>query len=200
MAEKDRNRSISILPEPRTDAAKAARRHFEQQLEGQQRKEQEIAFSILVWGMSPGKNDLIAQKRKDIGNQLLEDGHNAMFSEDLTNLGDDHGLSEKSKEFAQAKIADLIIILVEDSPGALTEASDFCNHPDLASKIYVMAPDAYKAGYAGQGALKELDEGYGGVYWYRQGEIEACNLLTQAGKRVTARRSVAYRHRSGRAN
>ena len=194
MAEKDRDRSI--LPEPRTEAAKAARRHFEQQVEGQQRKEQEIAFSILVWGMSPERDAPIAKKRKDIGHQLIEDGHNAMFSEDLTNLGDDHGLSEKSKEFAQAKAVDLIIILVEDSPGALTEASDFCNHPDLASKIYIMAPEAYKAGYAGQGALKELDEGYGGVYWYRQGEVEACNLLTQARKRVLARRSMAYRHKT----
>ena len=90
----------------------------------------------------------------------------------------------------------MIIILVEDSPGALTEASDFCNHPDLAPKIYVMAPDVYKAGYAGQGTLKELDEGYGGVYWYQQGDVEACHLLTQALKRVTARRSMAYRHKT----
>ncbi len=198
MAEKDRNRSI--LPEPRTEAAKAARRHFEQQFEGQQRKEQEIAFSILVRGMSPDRDAPIAKKRKDIGSQLIEDGHNAMFSEDLTNLGDDRGLSEKSKEFAQAKAADLIIILVEDSPGALTEASDFCNHPDLAPKIYVMAPIAYKTGYAGRGVLQELDEGYGGVHWYRQEDVEACNVLTQACKRVRARRSMAYRHQSGRAN
>ena len=37
----------------------------------------------------------------------------------------------------------------------------------------------------------KLDEGYGGVYWYQQGDVEACHLLTQASKRVKARR-MAY--------
>ena len=189
-----------ILSEPKTEAAKQARKNFERQLNEQQQKERQIAFSILVWGMSPEKNDPIAKKRKDIGEQLLDDGHNAMFSEDLTNLSNDRDRSEKSNEFAQAKAADLVIILVENSPGALAEACDFCNHPDLAPKIYVMAPDSYKTGYAGQGSLQELDEGYGGVYWYQEGEVEACHLLTQASKRVKARRSMAYRHKTRESN
>ena len=198
MAEKDRNRPV--LPEPKTEAARQARRNFYRGVEEQLKKEEQIAFSILVWGMSPDRDNPIARKRKDIGNQLIDDGHSAMFSEDLTNLGRDLGLSEKSKEFAQAKTADLIIILIEDSYGALAEACDFCNHLDLAQKIYVMAPDSYKDGYAGQGALKDLDAGYGGVYWYKQGDVEACNVLTEACKRVRARRSMTYRHQSGKAN
>ncbi|MYB69514.1 MAG: hypothetical protein F4X75_13565 [Gemmatimonadetes bacterium] len=189
-----------ILPEPKTEAAKQARKNFERQLKEQERQEQQIAFSILIWGMSPEKNDPIVKKRKDIGTQLLEDGHNAMFSEDLTNLSNDRDRSEKSNEFAQANAADLVIILIEDSPSALAEACDFCNHPDLAPKIYVMAPNSYKTGYAGQGALQELDEGYGGVYWYQEGEVEACHLLTQASKRVKARRSMAYRHKTRESN
>ncbi len=196
----DNESNDPILPEPKTEAAKQARKSFELQLKEQQKKEQQIAFSILVWGMSPEKNDPIAKKREDIGTQLIEDGHNAMFSEDLTNLSNDRDRSEKSNEFAQAKATDLVIILIEDSPGALAEACDFCNHPDLAPKIYVMAPNLYKTGYAGQGALQELDEGYGGVYWYQEGEVEACNLLTQASKRVKARRSMAYRHKTRESN
>jgi len=189
-----------ILPEPKTEAAKQARKNFERQLKEQERQEQQIAFSILIWGMSPEKNDPIVKKRKEIRKQLLEDGHNASFSEDLTNLSNDRDRSEKSNEVAQANAADLVIILIEDSPGALAEACDFCNHPDLAPKIYVMAPNSYKTGYAGQGALQELDEGYGGVYWYQEGEVEACHLLTQASKRVKARRSMAYRHKTRESN
>lgn len=195
MAEKDSNRSIP--PELKTKAAKQALRNFERQVGERQKGELQIAFNILVWGMSPDRDDPIAQKRKDIGTQLLEDGHNAMFSEDLSYLSQDPDLSETSKEFAQAKAADLIIVLVEGSPGALAEVCDFCVRPDLAPKVYVMAPDSYKAGYAGQGALKELDEGYGGVYWYREEEVKACQVLTQACKRVRARRSIAYRHQTG---
>lgn len=198
MAEKDRNRSI--LPEPRTEAAKAARKHFEQQVEEQQRKEQEIAFSILVWGMSPDRDAPIAKKRTDIGNQLLEDGHNAMFSEDLVHLGPDLNLSEASKELAQVWEADLIIVLVEGSPGALAEVCDFCVRPDIAPKVYIMAPHSYRAGYPGKGDLRDLDEGYGVVYWYEPQDVAACNLLTQVRKRVQARRSIAYRHQPGRAN
>lgn len=182
-----------ILPEPKTEAAKQARIIFERQVEEQQNKEQRIAFNILVWGVSPDRDIPMAQKRNDIRNQLIEDGHNAMFSEDLSYLSRDPDLSETSREFAQANAADLIIVLVESSPGALAEVCDFCARPDLAPKVYIMVPNSYKTGYAGQGSLKELDEGYGSVHWYQQEDVEACRILSQACKRVKARRSMAYR-------
>ena len=134
----------------------------------------------------------------DIGNQLIEDGHNAMFSEDLTDLGSGQELSETSKEFAQANAADFIVVLVEDAPGALAEVCDLCVHPDIAPKVYVMAPDSYKCGFAGQGALRELDEGYGSVHWYRQEDVESCEVLGKACARVRARRSVVHRRQSRR--
>ena len=166
MAKNNRNRSM--LSEPKTEAARQAREQFERRIEEQTEKEQGIAFSILVWGASPDRDIPIARKRIDIGNQLIQDGHNAMFSEDLANLGQGLGLSEASREFAQANAADFLIVLIEDSPGALAEVCDFCAHPDIAPKVYVMVPDSYKAGYAGQGALRELDEGYGSIHWYRR--------------------------------
>ena len=198
MAKNNRNRSA--LSGSKTEAARQAQRDFEQRVEEQIDKEQEIAFSILVWGASPDRDIPIARKRIDIGNQLIQDGHNAMFSKDLGNLGRDLGLSETSKEFAQANAADFIIVLIEDSPGALAEVCDLCVHPDIAPKVYVMVPDSYKTGYAGQGALRELDEGYGSVHWYRQEDVESCDVLTKACARVRARRSVVHRHQSRRAN
>jgi hypothetical protein len=189
-----------MLSEPKTEAARQAREQFERRVEEQTEKEQEIAFSILVWGASPDRDIPIARKRIDIGNQLTQDGHNAMFSEDLTNLGQGLGLSEASREFAQANAADFLIVLIEDSPGALAEVCDLCAHPDIAPKVYVMVLDSYKAGYAGQGALRELDEGYGSVHWYRQEDVESCDVLTKACARVQARRSVVHRHQSRRTN
>ena len=192
------NRNRSILSEPKTEAARQARKEFERRVEEHAEKEQGIAFNILVWGASPDRDIPIAKKRIGIGNQLIQDGHNAMFSEDLTNLGQGPGLSEASKEFAQAKAADFIIVLIEDSTGALAEVCDLCVHPDIAPKVYVMAPDSYKDGYAGQGALRELDEGYGSVHWYGQEDVESCDVLTKACARVRARRSVVHRHQSRR--
>jgi len=121
-----------------------------------------------------------------------------MFSEDLTNLGQDLGLSEASKEFAQANAVDFIIVLIEDSSGALAELCDLCVHPDIAPKVYVMAPESYRSGYPGRGALRELDEGYGSVHWYRQEDVESCDVLRKACGRVRARRSVVHRRQSRR--
>ena len=89
MAKNNRNRSM--LSEPKTEAARQARERFERRVEEQTEKEQEIAFNILVWGASPDRDIPIARKRIDIGNQLIQDGHNAMFSEDLANLGQGPG-------------------------------------------------------------------------------------------------------------
>ena len=69
----------------------------------------------------------------------------------------------------------------------MAEVCDFCVRPDVASKVYVMAPESYKEGYAGQGALRELDEDYGSVHWYQDGDIVDCNVLTRACQRVQAR-------------
>lgn len=198
MVERDRNRLG--LSKPRTEPARQARRSFERGVEEQLRKERQIAFSILIWGMSPDSDAPIARKRKEIGNKLIEDGHNAMFSEDLANLGSDLDVSEASKEFAQAREADFIIVLVEGSPGALAEICDFCVRPDIAYKVYIMVPQSYRDGYPGKGDLRDLDEGYGAVHWYEQKDVIACDLLTQACRRVQARRSIAYRHQTGRTN
>lgn len=183
-----------ILPTPKTEAAKQARSSFEHRVEEQLKREERIAFNILVWGMSPNKDVPIASKRKEIRNQLINDGHNAMFSEDLTNLGSGLNLSEASRELAQAREADFIIVLVEESPGALAEVCDFCVRPDIAHKVYIMAPDSYRDSYPGKGDLQDLDKGYGVVYWYKKEEVADCNLLTQACMRVQARRSIAYRN------
>lgn len=198
VAENDRNRAI--LPEPKTEAARQARKKFDRGVEKQLEKEKEIAFNILVWGMSLDSNIPIARKRIDIRNQLIEDGHSAMFSESLANLGSDLALSEASRELAQAREADFIIVLVEGSPGALAEICDFCVRPDIAHKVYIMAPQSYRAGYPGRGDLRDLDEGYGVVHWYEREDVSVCNLLTQACDRVRARRSIAYRHQPGRAD
>ena len=188
------------LSELKTEAAKQARRSFEHRVEEQLKQEEQIAFNILVWGMSPDRDTPITRKRIEIGNQLIEQGHNAMFSEDLTNLCSDLDLSEASRELAQAREADFIIVLVEGSPGSMAEVCDFFIRPDIAYKVYIMAPHSYRDGYPGKGDLRDLDEGYGVIYWYRQQDVASCNLLVQACKRVQARRSIAYRSQPEGAN
>ena len=189
-----------ILPGPKTEAAKQSRRRFECRVEEQLKQEGQIVFDILVWGMSIDRDAPIARKRKEIRNQLIDEDHNVMVSEELTNVGSDFDLSQASRELAQAREADFIIVLIEGSPGALAAVCDFCVRTDIASKVYIMAPHSYRDGYPGKGDLQDLDKGYGVVYWYRQEDVAACNLLKQACMRVQARRSLAYRDQPGRTN
>lgn len=191
-------KDIWKLFRPRTPAAKEALDRFSTNYQRLLDINNSIALSILVWGPSLKSNNRIANKRRDIHSALLERGHNAMFSEEL---GFQDGkeqrevLSLKTLEYAQAMAADLVIILLgkvgEDATGALAEAQDFANHPDLASKLYVLAPKSYKGGYVGRSALLLLEKGYGGVYWYDDPEIESCNVRSEALIRAQARREIS---------
>lgn len=179
------------VPEGLTEAARRERQRFNVACEALLKEVRKLSLSILVWGPNPQSESVIARKRNAIRDELKALGHNAMFSEELTPQV--QGLSEKSKEFAQATVAHLVIILVEGSPGALAETHDFCNHPDIAPKVYVMVPTQYREGYSAKGAIKDLEDAHGGVYWYREDDVRSCNLLTQAVKRAEARRNILYR-------
>ncbi len=184
------------LPIPLTEEAQKEHERFLDELQRQTERVKQIPLTVLIWGPSEDTSNPVAEKRVNIRNHLREIGHNAQFSERLSNEECFKDLSEKSKEFIQAQSSHLIIVLLEGSPGALAESHDFCNHPELAGKFYIMIPDSYKDGYSGKGAIKDLSDGYGGVYWYQEGEIASCKVLNMAAKRVEARRNIMYRHRS----
>jgi hypothetical protein len=187
------------LPIGQTEAARREREQFEVRRRAFVLETRKIALSILVWGPNPNSQiaPLVAKKRTEIRDKLLELGHNAMFSEEISVLPEESYLSEKDRELAQARAAHLIVILVEGAPGAQAEAHDFCDDPELRPKIYVMFPLKYKEGYSARGAIRDLDEGYGGVFWYEERDLEQCNVLTRAIRRAEVRRNDEYCRRRG---
>jgi hypothetical protein len=179
------------LPNGLTEHAKRERKRFEDAYEVLIEEVKKVSLTILVWGPNPESGSEVGQKRKKIRAELIRLGHNALFSEELDiHVG---GISEKSKEFAQARAAHLIIVLVEEAPGALAETHDFCNDPNIAPNVFVMMPSKYRQGYSARGAIKDLQDAYGGVYWYKDGEIGRCTVLRRAVKRAEARRNILYR-------
>lgn len=165
---------------------------YKKQLE---RVKEEVALTIMVWGPGKKSKSPVGPKRWEIYEALKDLGHNAVASEDLSGLTFTAGLSEASKEFAQAKAAHLVLVLIEEAPGALAETHDFASDPELASKFYVFVPTKYKEGYSGKGVIHDLDKGWHGVYWYEDDEVPACNILTEAVEWVETRRQVEYRRR-----
>lgn len=150
-------------------------------------------LSILVWGQNPRAETALARKRKEIQDKLISLGHNAMFSEDISIDGD--GLSDKTKEFAQAQAAHLILILIEGSPGAQGEAHDVCNHPELAPKVHILIPKEYRGGYSAKGPIQDLERMFGNVYWYNAGEIESA--MQKFFEKVERLRFILYRQFGG---
>ena len=78
-----------------------------------------------------------------------------MFSDDLQ-IDPGPGLTERAKEFAMVSPADLIIAVIEDSPGIVAELSDLFSNPEVAPKMFLMIPKAYAEGYSAQGAIASL--------------------------------------------
>jgi hypothetical protein len=173
------------------EAAKEAKRYIDQVL-ALQAAAKKVPLSILVWGQDPTRDTDIARKRSDIRLALENEGHNAMFSENITSRLDP-ALSEKSKEFIEAISADFTVILIEDSPGASAEVHDFCNHPKIAPWCLVAVPNKYRAGYSANGAIKDLEDAHNGVFWYDPADITDCHLLTKVVAKAEALRQMRIR-------
>lgn len=182
-------------PEPLTERARHQYLSFQERYQAQlARARSEVSLSILVWGPSLCVDSVVSRKRIEIRDALRRDGHSAAFSEELE--CSEPYTSLKSVELAQARTADLIIILLESSPGAVAETHDFADRPELVGKCYIFVPVAYRSGYSSRGILKDIEEGYGGVYWYEPDELRACDVLSRALKRAEARRQIEFRART----
>jgi len=182
-------RKKSRIPEGRTEAAKQTKVRFLENYAALSERFKTIALSVLVWGPNPKSVSAVGKKRREIKEELLINGHVAMFSEDQAK--EDPYMSQKTHELIQGQASDVIIVLLEDSPGALGELHDFASYPDLAPKLLVLVPNKYRRGYSAEGILQDL-VGYGRVYWYKPGELESCNVLKTAVQHVEAIRNHRF--------
>jgi hypothetical protein len=178
------------LPPARTPAAEQELARFTAAYERNLRRLDDIALSILVWGPAPDSDTPVGMKRREIRDALVRQGHNAMFSEDLPGMAGP--ASWKSRELAQARAAHLVVILYGDSPGSIAEAHDFCAHHEIAPKVMVIIPRKFRTGYAGRGAIRDLEQAHGGVFWYTERDLSVCNVCRRALVRAQALRSLRF--------
>lgn len=177
------------IPEGLTEAAKLSRARFLEKRARFLKKRESISLNVVVWGKNPKSRSEVARKRKEIKQELLKLGHYAVFSEELAVEG--AYVSQKVDELAQAHAADVIIDLIEDSPGGLGEAHDFGPYRDIAPKFLVLAPTKYQDSYSGMGILRDLT-GYGKVHWYKPADLTACRVLEAAVRHVETIRNHRF--------
>ncbi|MBI5651480.1 MAG: hypothetical protein HZC40_13715 [Chloroflexi bacterium] len=176
------DRTTLSLPIARTPEAERMLSEFKTRYKTRLERMRNTPLHVLVWGPGTKSSSPVRNKRIQIRDDLLRRGHNAMFSEELKDIGDD--LPTKIQELAQIQEAHLVISLLEDAPGALAEAHDFANRQDTASKFFFLIPKKYQGGYSAKGAILILSQLFNCVHWYDEGEIQNCTVLTQALRRV----------------
>lgn len=147
-----------------------------------------IPLRILIWGPGTQSSSPVVQKRIAIRDALVAEGFLAVFSEIWKDSAP--GLSQRTNELTQALGAKLILVLIEDSPGALGEMHDFSSHEDIIKIIYVMSPRRYSDGYSMQGVGAILYR-LGNLHLYEEGDIASCSVLTHALERAYALREIA---------
>jgi hypothetical protein len=174
--------ATSVAKSP--EAKKAFEEEFLPRLKLLREQVRKTPLHVLVWG--PGETGgLLYEKRRQIRDYLVKMGHDANFSEEIpSEVSEEDSLSQKTEEFIQARIADLIIVL-QSSYGSVAEVHDFIDYESIARKLLVFIDEKACDGYSYRGALGELDRRYGNVEKYRYPEdIKECHLLTKVLKRV----------------
>ena len=143
-------------------------------------------LSVVVWCPVPETDGPVASKRRVIRTKLQELGHLLVEPSPLPLQGKVHG------EDAERQIAfehvDLILVLAEDDPGAVEQATQFCQRAEILHKTQVMLPERFES-------LVEADldmaiYGYNSVFWYDNDDLEVSNLVKRSLRCSEARRKA----------
>lgn len=106
-----------------------------------------IPVAVLLWG--PGVNSIdsgLGQLRSDLRSLLRQNGHLALFSEELIV---DNKASVRLQQLIHAQQFDLIISL-PSTPGSIGEVHDFAGDRRVNSKLLVYLNNDYLSGYSNQ--------------------------------------------------
>ena len=145
------------------------------------------SLQILVFGPNPHaanarpaeRDGKLSQKRIDIRDWLVIEGHDAQFPEDIydrTAPGPSRNVMYQ--EMVMMRGCDLIIVIV-DSPGSNVELGAISTHSDLAQKTHAFIDETFVGGLAHESCLllSEL-KGEHSCYCYPV-DIDGCHLKTR---------------------
>lgn len=104
-----------------------------------------IPVSILIWGPSPNSTSNIGKIRKILRDRLRQEGHLAMFSEELCD--ENCNFSTRLQQLLQAEQYDLIISIPE-TPGSIGEIHDFASDVRVNKKILIFLNETFSDGYS----------------------------------------------------
>lgn len=177
------------IPSGYTVAAQAEVARFTSDVQKQVASAESVNLEIQIWRPTPATLSAVDQKRQDIYDQLAALGHAPRFVDKLAPFEQDH--SRRLAQLQAARQAQVIIIVLEDSPAVLADALEFCSDTKIAPSLLICLPKRYEKKFADRQALQVL-EGYRPVFWYSKTDVTACNVLKQALQFANGKRIAKY--------
>lgn len=111
-----------------------------------------LPVGVLVWGPGVTSSHPLAAVRLSLRTQLRQQGHLAMYSEELWDASSPH--SVRVQQLVQAQNFDLVVSLPATA-GAIAEVHDFASHPRVNAKMLVFVSQEHVGGY-GEDSLRAL--------------------------------------------
>jgi hypothetical protein len=151
-----------------------------------------IPVAALIWGPSPNSGTTIAAVRLRLRDELNNQGHHAIFSEDLVDPASHRSIF--AQQISQAEAFD-IVFSIPDSPGSIAEIHDFARIPELSHKVVAFLNQDWDNGYANQSLLQLQSNITCRVQPYRATDLPDCIILPAID---LVRRLQEYFYASGR--
>lgn len=152
-----------------------------------------------MFGPNPGsavnpntKAGKLAQKRIDIRDWLVAEGHDARFPEDIYQQTAPPPFNNVMyQEMVMMRQSDFIVVIV-DSPGSNVELGAICAHADLAAKTHAFIDQSFHGGLAHQ-SCELLSQLNGLHFCYRfPADIDTCDLKTRITSMASKIQLVKY--------
>ncbi|SRR6266487_3403737 len=203
MEQDKKKHHVKTLSRGLSDAAQQRLQRFKIEYKQSLRDDLEaVALVVIIWGPGVDVDSPVAQKRWAIREALEEKGHAPVFSEELDDEDDLQDIIESGeglllKALHQAKIADFLILLLDERATGVVTELNICTRRDIAAKVFVMLPESFRDGFTYKAAITMIQGGNGAIQPYSHNDLEQCYVLTEAVKRVEARRRLFAWQRSG---
>ncbi|SEO20354.1 hypothetical protein [Mucilaginibacter sp. OK283] len=107
----------------------------------------EIPVSVLLWGPYPDDTHEVGRLRIDLRNELREEGHLAMFGEEIVDFKLTASL--RVQQLVHAGQFDVVVSL-PSTPGAIGELHDFAHDWRVNTKLLVCLNKQLMDGYSNQ--------------------------------------------------
>jgi hypothetical protein len=180
------NANLSPTDTPLTPEAEALVRALIPRIRQRMEEAARVPVAVLVWGPGINSSGSLARVRAELRAKLRQNGHAALYSEELY----DPQKSLRLQELAQAQEFDLVISL-PGTPGSLAEVHDFASDRRVSNKLMAFLNQQHISGYSAQ-SISALSGTFAVKVFYYPNENDTSIIFTISLSEAQRLREIKY--------